>query len=201
MAQLTQSELNAIYEVAGKLRISNPQWLQDMIYFETAGTNDPKIKNMGSSARGLIQFMDSTARAMGYAGSDDLVNKYPTFEAQLKGPVYDYLKPYSPYVKESDLYMAVFYPAARKYPTDTTFKEIFRDRGAPATGRGSYAAFIAVNPKIYSPAHYVALVKKKPIKRLMVWSGGITLSLGLISLAVMKWQKIGPWNARQALQS
>lgn len=198
LTQLTPSQTQAIYSIASKLRITNPQWLQDMIYFETAGTNDPKKRNLGgSSARGLIQFMDSTARGMGYSGSEDLVDRNPTFEGQLEGPVYKYLKPYSPYVKESDLYMAVFYPAARKYSTDTTFAEIFRRRGAPPTGKGSYANFIKANPGILSPAHYVALVKKKPLKRLLFWSGGIALSLGTITLAVMKARKLGPFKLKR----
>jgi len=198
MSKLSVNEIGAIYNVGAKLRISDPKWLQDMIYFETAGTNDPKQKNLGgSSARGLIQFMDSTARGMGYSGSKDLVDTHPTFTGQLKGPVYDYLKPYAPFSKESDLYMAVFYPAARRFPTDTTFAEIFKARGAPPTGRGSYANFIKANPGILSPAHYVAKVKKKPIIRLMFWTGGITLSLGIISLAILKARKLGPFKQLQ----
>jgi len=191
MASLSAHNQQVLNDVARQLRVANPVWLRDMIYFETAGTFNPKQRNLGgSSARGLIQFMDSTAQSMGYAGSQDLVDRHPTFESQMRGPVYEYLRPYSPFNKESDLYMAVFYPAARRYSTDTTFAAIFKDRGAPPSGRGSYAEFIKANPGILSPAHYVAKVKKKPLVRRLTLTGGGILAGALVILII--------WKARQS---
>ena len=144
-------------QVAHTLRIGDPNWLIDMVNFES-GFN-PKAKNPFSSARGLIQFMDATARDMGYESSLDLVTKYPTLEDQLQGPVIDYLRRYAPFETESDLYMAVFYPAARNYPGGTSFADIFKDRD-PQGWKKKYDRFIKANPGILSPNHYVGYVKK-----------------------------------------
>lgn len=49
--------------------------------------------------------------------SDTLVAKFPTREKQLRGPVHDYLSQWAPFKgTDQDLYMAIFYPAARKWP-------------------------------------------------------------------------------------
>lgn len=96
-------------------------WLVNLIRFETAGTFDPKIKNPGSSARGLIQFMDATAKDLGYADSLDLVERNPTVSGQLLGPVREYLDRYRPFPTEQSLYMSVFYPRARDWPLDAEF--------------------------------------------------------------------------------
>ena len=159
---LNQSEKEAFYDVASELRISDPQWLIDLVDFETAGTFSPKIKNPLSSARGLIQFLDSTARDLGYGGSLDLVQKNPTVESQLKGPVYDYLRPYSPYTQEFQLYMAVFFPAARKYTPDTSFARIFQDLYGGDWQR-RYTNFEKSNPGITTPRDYMNALKKKSV--------------------------------------
>jgi soluble lytic murein transglycosylase-like protein len=54
--------------------------------------------------------------------ADTLVTQYPDRASQLTGPVYDYLKPMRPYSSlPQNLYMAVFYPAARKWPPNQKF--------------------------------------------------------------------------------
>ncbi len=168
------------YNVSTQLGITDPNWLIDLVNFES-GMN-PKAKNPLSSARGIIQFMDATSRGLGYDSSLDLVNKNPTIIKQLEGPVYEFLKPYRPFKTESSLYLAVFYPAARNYPADMSFKEIFEKRGAPKTGRGSYANFIASNRGILSPQHYIDYVKKKPTKRVIVKTGIGLVGLGSLYL-------------------
>lgn len=120
MRYLTRSQLDALLEVADRLSLA-PKPLAAEVQFES-GWN-PKIKNPTSSARGLIQFMDSTARGMGYAGSLDLVLKHPTIETQLRGPVLDYLKKWAPYRTDQSLFMAVFYPAYRYVGLDTEFPD------------------------------------------------------------------------------
>lgn len=185
---LNQKEKRALTEVATRLG-TRPEWLKDLIRFETAGTYSTTIKNPRSSARGLIQFIDRTARSLGYADSLNLVMRHQSFESQLKGPVYEYLKQYAPFPTEHSLYMAVFYPAARNYPADTPFKKIFSDRGAPSSGPGSYAQFIAQNPGILSPAHYVAKLKGVAVKRAFVISGGVIVALALGGLLWLKMRR------------
>lgn len=171
MATLTPDNITALNKASDILGVYDPRWLRDLVYFETAGTFDPKIKNMGgSSGRGLIQFMDATARGMGYTGSQDLVNRYPDFNSQLLGPVVSYLKKYGPFTSEHQLYMAVFYPKARRYAANTPFKDIVTN----------YPRFIKANPGILTPAHYVALVKKKPLKRALT-IGSILAGAGILS--------------------
>lgn len=120
MRELTPEERTALLDVAAALRV-NPRTLAAEIQFESRW--NPRIKNPGSSARGLIQFMDATARDMGFAGSLDLVLKYPTVPLQLAGPVLRYLKHWAPFPTDQSLFMAVFYPAYRNASPDTEFPE------------------------------------------------------------------------------
>lgn len=65
-AILSKKEWTALKDVAADLGMS---WepLYKLINFESGW--DPKARNPRSGARGLIQFMPSTARSMGYKGS------------------------------------------------------------------------------------------------------------------------------------
>lgn len=84
----------------------------------------PLIKNPTSSARGLIQITDLTAREMGYSrGSIEIIERFPGVECQLRGPVLDYLEMRRPFVAGSliDLAMAIFYPRARRWPGEREF--------------------------------------------------------------------------------
>lgn len=131
MRKLTATEKGALLRVAGDLGVE-PRTLAALIQFESRWS--PTIKNELSSARGLIQFMDATAYEMGYLGPDTkrpakgaslaLVVAHPDTESQLLGPVLDYLKPMAPYPTDQSLFMAVFYPAARKWPRSREFPEL-----------------------------------------------------------------------------
>lgn len=149
MKALTEPQKQALLDVADGLRV-DPKALAALIQFES-GWN-PQAKNPTSSARGLIQFMNSTARGMGYhGGSAELVSKNPTIEAQLIGPVLNYLMPYSPFhdtppcLPGQALFLAVFYPAARHWHPDDTFPE----------------TVIEANPGINSPRDYVEHVWRR----------------------------------------
>lgn len=116
-----QERKEIIADIAGKLNV-NPSWLDALINFETAGTYSPTIKNPNSSARGLIQVINSTARSdFGVTDSFALVNMYPTFREQMYNVVYPYLKKYAPFPTKQSLYMAVFYPAFRNVSPTTPF--------------------------------------------------------------------------------
>ncbi len=114
-----------IKDVAKKLKIPT-EWLKALIAFETAGTFRVNISNPNSSARGLLQFINSTARSLGYASSLDLVRKENTFEKQMKNAVYPYLKRFAPFTHDRDFYMSVFYPKYRNKPVKTMFPERVR---------------------------------------------------------------------------
>ena len=160
---LTADKKTVIDNIAGRLRITNPDWLQKLIRFETGGTYSTQIKNPGSSARGLLQFLDSTARSLGYASSLELVTRHSDFKSQMEGPVYEYLKQWAPYPEEYKLYMAVFFPYAINYPPDTTFREMYRDlyKNNPEKANSAWKAFAKANPGILAPMDYVNFLKGK----------------------------------------
>lgn len=118
----------------------DPAWLTNLIAFES--NFDPQAKNPRSSARGLLQFIDATARDLGFHDSLDLVTQYPTFAKQMYGPVLTYLRRYAPFGSKQSLYMAVFYPMYRNADGDLEFP----------------AHVVEANPGIETPADYVALV-------------------------------------------
>lgn len=102
---------------------TKPEWLDALINFETAGTYNPTLDaNPYSSARGLIQVIDSTARdKFGVNDSLELIRKYPEFKSQMYNVVLPYLKDYAPYPTKQSLYMAVFYPKYRFVNPTTEF--------------------------------------------------------------------------------
>jgi soluble lytic murein transglycosylase-like protein len=107
---LTASERSALATAAAAVGIPS-DWLYALIKTES-GWN-PQAKNPNGSARGLIQWIDSTARALGYASSLDLVTKHPTRESQLLGPVVAYLKKWTPITSPAALAAVNFFPKNR----------------------------------------------------------------------------------------
>jgi hypothetical protein len=115
-----------------------PEWLDGVIAFETAGTYDPCIvsprpynqylldtgkADVPLYAKGLIQFIDSTAQWLGFRDSQDLIDNLPDFDSQMDGAVVPYFRKYMPFSSEQDFYMTVFYPAYRKVPPETVFPD------------------------------------------------------------------------------
>lgn len=94
----------------------DPNWLMACMAFETGRTFSPKVKNPGSSATGLIQFMEATARAYGTTTKA---------LAQMKAEdQFDYvwlyfrdrIKERGPIRSLGDCYMAILNPAAMGKP-------------------------------------------------------------------------------------
>jgi hypothetical protein len=116
---MISADYNAIADVATDLGVP-VRWLLELLWFETGMTMDPLARNPNSGARGLIQFVNGTARAMGYTSADDLVAKHPTIASQMP-LVESYLRPYRPFPTKQSLFMAVFNPTFRYVPADTEF--------------------------------------------------------------------------------
>jgi hypothetical protein len=125
LRDLTGADLEALLEVSRRLGVA-PEELGALVDFETAGTWNPAVRNPGSSARGLLQFMDATARGMGYADSAALVAAHPTVADQLRGPVLAYLAPLAPFPTLQSLALAVFYPRLRYASAAEPFPEVVR---------------------------------------------------------------------------
>lgn len=136
---LSKVDKNSLNNISSRLKL-NPKSLFSLIKFESKW--NPHIKNPYSSARGLIQFTDKTAKSLGYINSLDLVAKNPTIKSQLEGPVYQYLRPYSPFPTDQSLFLAVFYPKARYWPKFKAFPEFVQK----------------VNPGIKTPNDYINFV-------------------------------------------
>jgi len=165
---LTDKEEKVLISVAKSLG-TEPKYLHALINFES-GWN-PQAKNPTSSAKGLIQFMDSTARDMGFASSQDLINKYPTIEAQLKTPVKKYLAKYAPFSSDQDLFMAVFYPVARTWSPLRAFPQAVQN----------------ANPSIKTVQDYINYVYKK-------WNPSVELLARLNSMPSVITKNITPTN-------
>lgn len=100
--------VKSVDQVSRNLGINRDDLLQ-IIGFETAGTFDPAVRSRTSSATGLIQFLDSTAKGLGTTTAD-LARMTRAEQMQY---VEKYLQPYKGKIKNfGDLYMAVHYPAA-----------------------------------------------------------------------------------------
>lgn len=172
--KLNQAEQQVLFEVSRGLGIQDAQWLYDLINFES-GWN-PQAKNPLSSARGLIQFVDSTARGLGLEDSADLVSKYPDRISQLRGPVYNYLSAYTPFTTKQSLTMSVFYPAYRSVDPDTVFPD----------------SVLRVNPGINTPADYMNFVygirKQIPLILIGAAIAGIAYVFFSLSQRGNEWQ-------------
>lgn len=135
MPSLTQKDKKTLQIVSSFLGVTYKS-LYSLIKFESGF--DPFAKNPRSSARGLIQFIDATARNLGYKNSLDLVNKNPTIESQLLGPVFLYLKQFKPFKNDQSLFLSVFYPRARNWPSFKLFPENVRKSNPGINTPGDY---------------------------------------------------------------
>jgi len=144
---ITSEKEQALQEVAKELQVPS-NWLHDLIQYESK--HNPLASNpiAGQSAKGLIQFIDSTAKWLGYDSSQNLIDTHPDYIGQLKSPVLTYLKKYAPYSDNVEFYNAVFRPANRKTP-NYIFPEKVQKVNRP------YGIAIA------TPLHYTAYVEGK----------------------------------------
>ncbi len=115
--KLTASQRAAAARAAQRLGIE-VDWLLAVIQNESNG--DPKAwtkavyNGKRGSAKGLIQFIDSTAQSLGYGSSQDLVNRHPTFESQVEGPVVKFYQRMAPFSNRDEFLASAFLPAYRK---------------------------------------------------------------------------------------
>ena len=111
--------IKKVIDISQKINI-NPSWLMMVMYKETGGTFSPSIKNPTSTASGLIQFMEATAKQLGTTTAK--LRKMSAIE-QLDY-VYLYFKPFTNKLNSfSDTYFAVFYPKAIGKPDTWKFPE------------------------------------------------------------------------------
>ena len=116
-----------VREIGARLGV-DPNYLMACIAFETGRTFSPSIRNAaGSGAIGLIQFMPSTAQALGT--TTEALSKMSA--VQQLAYVEKYFRPRKGELKTlSDVYMAILWPGAIGKPEDyVLFRE--SDRNHP----------------------------------------------------------------------
>jgi|WetSurMetagenome_2_1015567.scaffolds.fasta_scaffold20458_2 hypothetical protein len=153
---LSATETATLKMIADSLNV-NFNNLYSLIRFES--NFNPKASNPYSSAKGLIQFTDETARSLGFSSSKDLVNKNPSVIDQLP-LVHHYLQQFKPFYSKQSLYMSVFYPTARSWPSNKQFPDSITN----------------VNPGILTPDDYIKHVDGK---------GGDNVVLPIVGGAVL----------------
>jgi hypothetical protein len=160
----------ALNETASRIGVL-PWQLFTVIYSESRW--NPKASNPKSSAKGLIGFIDSTAQGLGYKSSQDLINKHPSIESQLRGPVLAYftkvwkVKPNN----LTDMVGVLFYPKFRNEP-NKLLPESVRKVNPGINTLNDYANIMVKN--------YEAWRKRNPGMGSSTNTGVSLLSLGLI---------------------
>lgn len=100
--------LGKVQEVSDYLGIPSATQLLQAMSFETVGTFNPSIKNPGSTATGLIQFLEKTANNLGTTTAD-LANMNRVEQMEY---VKRYLEPFKGRLNNvGDVYMAIHWPA------------------------------------------------------------------------------------------
>ncbi|MCF8275052.1 MAG: hypothetical protein K9I95_14600 [Flavobacteriaceae bacterium] len=116
----SKEEVTKLGNVASKYGFP-PQWLANLINFESGGTFSPAIKNPSSGATGLIQWMPQyfdtkKLSKMSVSQQIDEVDKYikaVLFGRKEASKVFDKVKKkVKSNFTETDLFMIIFYPSA-----------------------------------------------------------------------------------------
>ena len=173
-----------IVAVAGRVG-AHPFDLANLINFESAGTFSTSVRNRVSGATGLIQFIPSTAKGMGTStGQLAQMSKL-----QQMRYVERYLKRktrIAPLNTVHNLFMAVFYPAAMRWPPDKKFSArvqksnpgivTVRDYVSHAMRRAKLPASSEVGdaPLTSLPFSLAKRVAKAPTW--MLWAGSLTIA-------------------------
>jgi hypothetical protein len=122
-ARVDQAFRVKVREIGKSLSI-DPNWLMAVMGFETGYTFSPAARNPGSTATGLIQFIESTARSLG-TSTAQLARMTATRQLEY---VESYYRPYSGRIRNlGDAYLAVLWPAAVGRPDSFVMWE--RDSG------------------------------------------------------------------------
>lgn len=163
---VTKSDLQLIEDTADYFGF-RPEYLANLINFESAGTFNPAITN-SIGATGLIQFMTFTAPSLGtttaalrkmtFAQQMVYVKKYIYNNFKAFGWIGTDGKPIKDKVSQIDLFMMIFYPAAVGKGVDYKFP----------------AAVTKSNPNTYTPKDYFdKAVAAAPFKTLLDTKGSV----------------------------
>ena len=148
MKLLNEKEYNALLDLSRAINVS-PDIIYKMIDAESGWR--PLVKNPNGSARGLFQWIDSTARSYGFKSSLDLVEKNPTVYDQLVFAK-TYWKKLAPFKNDYEFCLSNFLPAYKKYPAETRIIDL-------PNGKAIHAA----NPRLFYLGDYYKMVSSRKI--------------------------------------
>lgn len=118
--------------IAEKLGIA-PNWLMAVFFLESSCNH--RAQHVKSGATGLIQFMPTTARALGTTTAQLLQMS----NVEQLDYVYQYLKPYAGRMLSFvDVYLAVFWPAAIGKPGNYTLETVKLSASLVASQNSGY---------------------------------------------------------------
>jgi hypothetical protein len=109
--QASEELSRLIVDVANEVN-ADPGLLADLINYETNSTFSPSVKNPtpGSTATGLIQFIEKTAEGMGTSTAYlATLTAEEQMDVWVRAYLVDVYRSKGSLAVESDLYMAVFY--------------------------------------------------------------------------------------------
>ena len=179
---MSAPDYKLVQEAAIRSGIADWRWLYLVIGAESGWRPTAANTQPGQTAKGLLQWVDTSARELGYRDSLDLITKHPTAESQLSGPVVAWFKKMGgPYNTEQKTYLTVFLPKYRSAALDTVIETKYQ----------------AVNPGIKTVGDYIDFVRTSsrkngyPIESLPASSSaivpeeeGITADIGLLFLGI-----------------
>lgn len=189
---VTKDDLKFIEDAADYFGF-RPEWLANLINFESAGTFNPAIQN-SIGATGLIQFMPATAsqtlgttttalKQMTFAQQMVYVNKYIYNWYKQLGWVTADGKPMKNKASQIDLYMMIFYPAAVGKSAAYQFPaSVVAANAGTKTPQEYFDKAIAVAPfktLLDLGEKAVGIVKKKPalIVLFVIITAGLVISV------------------------
>jgi len=128
----------ALEGLASRLNIK-PEWLISAINFETGGSFSPSVRNKASGATGLIQFMPTTAKALG-TSTDELAKMTDVQQLEY---VEKYFRQFNkPLLNLGDVYSTILWPKAVGKPDDfVLFKQgtmAYRQNSGLDVGKKGY---------------------------------------------------------------
>jgi len=141
--QASQELARLIVDVANQVD-ADPGLLADLINYETNSTFSPSVKNPtpGSTATGLIQFIEKTAEGLGTSTAYlATLTAEEQMDVWVRAYLVDVYRSKGSLAVESDLYMAVFYPAAIGKGLDYAFGPTVTAWNRSAT-TGDYVGYV-----------------------------------------------------------
>lgn len=115
MKTLNTAEMTALFDLAKTIGVS-PAIVYKLAFFESS--LNPLAQNDKSTARGIFQWIDSTARGLGFRSSASLIAENPTLYSQLI-LAKRYFARMAPFSSDYDFVISNFLPAYRKLSPDT----------------------------------------------------------------------------------